>query len=63
MSSERIKCLFCQTENLTESESCSNCGMALAKNHPEGKARRGFFIKAFLAIVIFCLMMMYYLPR
>jgi hypothetical protein len=37
--------------------------MALAENHPEGKARSSFFQKAFWLITIFCLVMMYYLPR
>lgn len=63
MPSEQITCLFCQTKNNVEEEICSNCGMALATKHPEGKARLSFFVKAFWGIVIFCILMMYYLPR
>ncbi len=63
MSHETVTCLFCQTKNDASLENCSHCGMALAKNHPEGKARRSFFVKAFWGIVIFCLVMMFYLPR
>jgi len=63
MSHEKISCLFCQTKNDKNLENCSNCGMALAENHPEGKARWSFFIKAFVFIVVFCLVMVFYLPR
>jgi hypothetical protein len=63
MSHNEVACLFCQTKNDVKQENCENCGMALAKNHPEGKARQSVFIKAFWGIVIFCLVMMYYLPR
>ena len=63
MSHDKVSCLFCQAQNDSALENCKNCGMALAKNHPEGKARSRFFVKAFWGIVIFCLVMMYYLPR
>lgn len=63
MSHEKITCLFCQSQNDKTLKNCANCGMALAENHPEGKARWSFFQKAFWGIVIFCLVMMYYLPR
>ena len=63
MSDQQVPCLFCQVLNDSKLSHCTNCGMALAKNHPEGKARRSFFGKAFWAIVIFCIVMMYYLPR
>jgi len=64
MSTEKVTCLFCQVENDSQLENCTNCGMALAKNHPNSAtARQKFFRKAFWGIVIFCLVMMYYLPR
>lgn len=63
MSDEQVACLFCQVKNDSKVVNCKNCGMALTKYHPEGKARRMFFSKAFWGIVIFCVLMMYYLPR
>lgn len=63
MSNEKVSCLFCQTDNEQGNKECSHCGMALAKNHPQGKIRQIFFLKAFVIIVIFCVVMMYYLPR
>ncbi|MGB1262579.1 MAG: DnrP protein [Cognaticolwellia sp.] len=63
MSEKQVPCLFCQVKNDSSLSHCSHCGMALAKNHPAGKARRVFFSKAFWAIVIFCILMMFYLPR
>ena len=61
--SEKVKCLFCQTLNDSKLVNCEHCGMALAKNHPEGKSRQRFFVKAFVGIVLFFIVMMYYLPR
>ena len=63
MSHEQVSCLFCQVKNDSKLEHCTNCGMALTKHHPEGKARLSFFVKAFWGIVIFCVLMMCYLPR
>lgn len=60
---DQVKCLFCQTLNDAKVKNCKHCGMALAKNHPEGKSRQRFFVKAFIGIALFCLVMMYYLPR
>jgi len=58
------KCLFCQTDNDNNDVHCSHCGMALPKKHPQDKRKKiNFFIKAFWAIVLFCVIMMYYLPR
>ncbi len=58
------KCLYCQTENDVTRDSCSHCGMALPNKHPQDKQKKlNFFIKAFWAIVLFCVVMMYYLPR
>ena len=63
MSKEKVSCLFCQTINDQGHDNCSHCGMSLAKDHPHGKARQTFFLKAFVLIVIFCAVMVYYLPR
>ena len=58
------KCLFCQTENNRENESCTHCGMALPTKHPHDKQSKiSFFVKAFWGIVLFCVVMMIYLPR
>jgi uncharacterized paraquat-inducible protein A len=64
MTNEKPPCLYCQTPNDANAVNCTNCGMALAKNHPNSaKSRSSFFIKAFWAIVIFCIVMIIYLPR
>jgi|GEM_PF-853821 len=72
-------CLFCQTDNeyqldeqtsqtsqtkKTRSQKCQNCGMELPEKHPNDR-RIGvrFFIKAFWLIALFCLVMVFYLPR
>ncbi|MCW8866569.1 MAG: DnrP protein [Colwellia sp.] len=64
MTSSPKKCLYCQTENEGATENCEHCGMPLPSKHPQDKQKKiSFFIKAFWAIVIFCIVMMYYLPR
>jgi len=64
MSEKKVSCLYCQTKNANVSGNCENCGMPLAKDHPDGdKSRQRFFVKAFWGIVIFCIVMMIYLPR
>lgn len=64
MNKELIPCLYCQTENDSEVINCTNCGMPLAKKHPNNKKDKlSFFVKAFILIVIFSVTMMIYLPR
>lgn len=64
MSQNTKKCLFCQVENDDQNENCSHCGMALPAKHPHDKKTKiSFFVKAFWGIVIFCVLMMIYLPR
>jgi len=69
MGEQSRKCLFCQgdndqSENSVNIETCRHCGMALPKKHPQNKQSKiSFFIKAFWIIVIFCVLMMFYLPR
>ena len=69
MSDSSRKCLYCQGENSVtagdvNNVNCKHCGMELPKKHPQDKKSKiRFFIKMFLVIVIFCVVMMYYLPR
>ncbi len=64
MTDNQIPCLYCQTMNQDDSEACSNCGMPIAEFHPEDR-KRGvkFFGKVFWLIAIFCIIMVFYLPR
>ena len=64
MTKELIPCLYCQTENESQQLNCTNCGMPLAKKHPNNKTDKlNFFVKAFILITIFCIAMVIYLPR
>ncbi len=69
MNKGNITCLYCQGENSIDkananNKHCKHCGMSLPEKHPQDKSRKiSFFIKAFWAIVIFCVFMMFYLPR
>lgn len=64
MSDKKVKCLFCQTENNIENDNCEQCGMVLSKNPSDSvKNRRSRFLKLFWFTVIFCVVMMFYLPR
>jgi len=70
-------CLFCQTENETQhkenaasyvkqnsTQQCRHCGMDLPDKHPnDRKTGVKFFVKAFWLIALFCLIMVFYLPR
>lgn len=57
-------CLYCQTENNSDDEICNHCGMTLPKKPPQDKQTKiSFFVKAFWLIVLFCIVMMAYLPR
>jgi hypothetical protein len=64
MSQNSKKCLYCEVENDINNENCSHCGMALPMKHPhDKKSKISFFIKAFWGIVLFCIIMVFYLPR
>lgn len=64
MLAKKVPCLYCQAKNEADQENCQHCGMPLAKDHPDGeKSRQRFFVKAFWGIVIFCIVMVIYLPR
>jgi methionyl-tRNA synthetase len=58
------KCLFCQHENLAERDNCDNCGMLLSSKQQNIKQKnRQIFLKVFWLVVIFCAVMIVYLPR
>mgnify|MGYP007014080091 CR=1 FL=1 len=72
MSNKMITCLFCQSINRCEVQhdetkevgNCANCGMPLSKETPDSKsARKKRFLPFFWFVVIFCLVMIFYLPR
>ncbi len=64
MTDEMIPCLYCQTKNEKQQQNCCHCGMPLAKKHPENKKRRlASFSKVFWFIALFCMVMVWYLPR
>ena len=73
---KKITCLFCQTENeyllgdkgqnlsLETKQQCKQCGMELPEKHPNDRQFKvKFFVKAFWLIALFCLIMVFYLPR
>ena len=71
---ETIHCLYCQTKNTVEQDIrisqnkeiqlCQHCGMALPNSHPESISHRTkLFCLAFVLIVLFCVVMVIYLPR
>ena len=64
MSSDQITCLFCQTQNDADQQTCKKCGMALSKDTPNStNVRRNRFKKWYWFIFIFCIIMIFYLPR
>lgn len=64
MSQQTKKCLYCEVENDSNNENCSHCGMALPIKHPKDKQKNiKFFVKAFWGIALFCLIMVFFLPR
>ncbi len=66
MSQTTKTCLFCQTEDSGEVENnqCRHCGMGLPDKHPNDRnIKVKFFVKAFWLIALFCLVMVFYLPR
>ncbi len=64
MSQQTKKCLYCEVENDSSNENCSHCGMALPTKHPKDKQTKiKFFVKAFWGITLFCIFMIFFLPR
>ncbi|MDO6444467.1 DnrP protein [Colwellia sp. 1_MG-2023] len=72
MSIKMITCLFCQSINRIDEQqaekkaygNCQNCGMPLSKETPNSTgARKKRFLPFFWFVVVFCLVMIFYLPR
>ncbi|MGB1198336.1 MAG: DnrP protein [Thalassotalea sp.] len=64
MLDHNVKCLYCQSNNKLEDINCQHCGMPLATKHPESaNTKQKAFKPIFIGIVIFCIVMMFYLPR
>ncbi|GHE83882.1 DnrP protein [Thalassotalea profundi] len=64
MTSEKVKCLYCQSVNAITKSHCDHCGMPLAKSHPESaNTKIKMFKPIYIVIVIFAIIMMFYLPR
>ena len=64
MSADTITCLFCQTKNDADVDTCKKCGMALSKDTPDSTGvRRVRFKKWYWIVFIFCIFMIFYLPR
>jgi uncharacterized paraquat-inducible protein A len=58
------ECHFCQTLNPVERELCMRCGMALPEPRSTRLRRtRRLFLLLFAGIVLFCAVMIWYLPR
>lgn len=67
MSQKTKICLFCQTENIVtdnDNNQCQQCGMELPEKHPNDRnIKVRFFVKAFWLIALFCIVMVFFLPR
>lgn len=72
MPNKMVTCLFCQSINTIEEQqecsdndgNCKNCGMPLSKETPNSVgARKKRFLPFFWFVVIFCIVMVFYLPR
>ncbi|MCK5903570.1 MAG: hypothetical protein KAG28_10540 [Cocleimonas sp.] len=55
-----LNCKHCDGVLNPEDQHCPHCGIPLAPNHANEKQRR--FTLWFIALVIFCLLMMLWLP-
>ena len=70
---EVVHCLYCHSkysidisreEKNKQAEACRECGMALPLKHPESRyLKMKMFRWLFVLIVIFCAVMVVYLPR
>jgi hypothetical protein len=72
MPNRMVTCLYCQSINNVENKQgnednynhCKNCGMPLSKETPNSVgARKKRFLPFFWFVVIFCIVMVFYLPR
>ena len=58
------KCLYCQDENPPQEAECQNCGMPLpALADTAGARRQRSFLLFCIALMIFCAVMILWLPR
>ena len=56
----KLNCKHCGGDVNVGDKTCPNCGIPLPKNL--GKNRQKKFILFFIAVVLFCLFMIYWLP-
>lgn len=54
------ECSHCGSDVNAEDTRCASCGIPLPPNHAEQRHRT--FIRWFIALVIFCFVMMFWLP-
>ena len=58
------QCLYCRSTTRHSATSCSQCGMPLPDSLNTGQTRRQqHFWLSFTAISLFCLIMVFWLPR
>jgi len=55
-----LTCKHCGNKLVAEDETCTGCGIPLPPNH--GKATQKRFIVFFIAVSVFCIFMMIWLP-
>jgi hypothetical protein len=61
---ESVHCLYCDSLQPGGIENCRQCGMPLPTKSPKSRQPLiRLFQRFFWLIVIFCLIMMFYLPR
>lgn len=56
----KLSCKNCGGNVLAEDSVCPNCGIPLPPNHATQRQRT--FVLWFIALVIFCFVMMFWLP-
>ena len=56
----QIRCAQCDCEFAADKISCPSCGMPVAKTQMQSKAK---FIKYFVALVVFCALVIMIAPR
>lgn len=57
-------CLYCQQDNPVDEGNCQHCGMPLPRQQEHNAARRLQRFKWFvIALSLFCLFMIFWLPR
>ncbi len=58
------QCLYCQQDNPPQEQNCQRCGMALPRQQEQKAAQKLQRFKWFvLLLTIFCLVMIFWLPR